>query len=430
MIPESAASAIRAARRMCALALVVSACGAGGQPTSPPSNPPGQAPTGPAATGGNAYFDALVARPDFWKGLSLRPIPGRADMSDPYYENQLLQPQFGGFAAAISRQLSITYAPDDDVDPHRQDAAKVVIPVFNKQDLPTISLAAGCSSAETVLTLSRQFSGSELFARRAILVDSEAMIVTGTNLAAHTITVSRGQAGTRPQPHSAGAAVIINSNSVSNQLRFPIGTEDAHTYLFTWDVFWTDSYVHSGLTNHKAFQLASGGSIWLEAQTNYSGGQQTLQPPDFIRDQDVAAIQFRSYNIVGGGASWASTDGNHLGPGVLDNEPVRPNVGTFTVRPNRWVRYWLQFQQRANDYDLVDVWMADEVTGPVQIYRQIPVSLPVSRNSISDWWIEFNTSTDTFVRGDLRDLVAYVRNFAVLRDSAAPPTSLMQRPIS
>lgn len=182
-------------------------------------------------------------------------------MSDPYYENQLLQPQFGGFAAAISRQLSVTYAPDSDDDPHHQDAAKVVIPVFNTQDPASISLASGCSSADTVLTLSRQFSASELFASRAIFVDSEAMIVSGTNLAAHTVTVARGQAGTRAQSHSAGAAVIINSNSLSNQVRFPIASEDGHTYFFTWDAYWTDSYSRSGLTNHKAFQLGSGGNI-------------------------------------------------------------------------------------------------------------------------------------------------------------------------
>ena len=75
------------------------------------------------------------------------------------------------------------------------------------------------------------------------------------------VTVARGQAGTRAQSHSAGAAVIINSNSLSNQVRCPIASEDGHTYFFTWDAYWTDSYSRSGLTNHKAFQLGSGGNI-------------------------------------------------------------------------------------------------------------------------------------------------------------------------
>jgi hypothetical protein len=420
------ARALPLAFRVCAAAFVLAAC-AGGQSTSPGTNPPGETPTGPTVDG-NAYFDALAARPDFWKGLSLRPIAGRADMTDPYYENQLLQPQFGGFANAGSRELSVTYAPDTDEDPRRQDAAKVVIPAFNTRNPPSIFLDSGCSSADTVLKLSRQFSGSELFSGRAVLVDSEAMLISGTNLAAHTATVRRGYAGTRAQAHSAAAAVIINSNSLANQVRFPIGSEDGHTYLFTWDVYWTDSYVRSGLTNHKAFQLASGGTLWLEAQANYAGGEQTLRPQDFNREQDVAAVQFRSYNVLGGGVDWRATDGNHLGPGVVDNEPLRPNVGTFTVRPNRWVRYWVQIAQRQDDYDLLDVWVADEISGPIQIYRQLPVTLPRGR-TISDWWIEFNTSTDLFVRGDLRDFVAYVRNFAILRDAAASPVSLMQRPI-
>ena len=80
----------------------------------------------------------------------------------------------------------------------------------------------------------------------------------------------------------------------------------------------------------------------------------------------------------------------------------------------------------------MDYWLADEDTAPVKIYTHVPVSVrPTGRtpDSIVTWWIEMNSSQDRYIRPDLRDAVMYVRNFAVLRDSAATPTSLMQRPI-
>jgi hypothetical protein len=37
----------------------------------------------------HAYFENLLARGDYVKAYSLRPIPGRTSSTDPYYENQL-----------------------------------------------------------------------------------------------------------------------------------------------------------------------------------------------------------------------------------------------------------------------------------------------------------------------------------------------------
>jgi hypothetical protein len=73
--------------------------------------------------------------------------------------------------------------------------------------------------------------------------------------------------------------------------------------------------------------------------------------------------------------------------------------------------------------------MADEVTGPVQIYRRLPVS--VRSGTIEKFWVEFNTSETHLSANrlsDLRNLVAYVRNIAVLRDPPADVTGFLQRP--
>jgi hypothetical protein len=78
----------------------------------------------------------------------------------------------------------------------------------------------------------------------------------------------------------------------------------------------------------------------------------------------------------------------------------------------------------------MDFWVADEQRNPVQIYRQIPISVRPTgtpANSIYSLWLEYNTSTDTFVRQTPRDLVSYVRNVVVLRD-AADVSSLLQIP--
>jgi hypothetical protein len=75
----------------------------------------------------------------------------------------------------------------------------------------------------------------------------------------------------------------------------------------------------------------------------------------------------------------------------------------------------------------VSAWIADENTEPVQTHNRVPVS--VRNSTIEEFVVEFNTSTDKFVRGDARDLVAYVRNFVALQDAPSPVT-LLQRPVS
>ena len=84
-------------------------------------------------TSPHAYFDALVARADHWKSYSLRSAA------------QLARPIDGGYADSNSNPLMVTFAPNEDDDPHAQDAAKVVIPPFNGQS--NIKLTEGLARA-------------------------------------------------------------------------------------------------------------------------------------------------------------------------------------------------------------------------------------------------------------------------------------------
>ncbi len=379
------------------------------------------------AVGPNDYFDTIIARGDFWKGYSLRPRAG-SPLGNPYYEKQLLQKNQGGYASCNSCPLDVTYSPNTDTDPNRQDGAKVVIPAFDKT--PFAALAADVTTAQTVLNLTA--FGSFVLPNMAVKIDNEAMKITAVDRTAQTITVSRGYLGTVVSTHVANSSAYININSLGNAPYLPLGTSDGNTYLFTWDGYWTDSYLNSGLYNHKTFNFLSK-SIWLEPNTNFAGGSvAAVRPPGFNSATDVAAYQMRSYNWVGGLSDWSATDGNALGAGVTNNEPILPQLNTFIFKPNRWNRFWILIEQRANDYDYMSGWIADEANDPIKIWDRIPLSVRPTTTpafTIDNFVLEFNTSTDNYVRGNMRDLVTYVKNFAVLRNPG-DVTPLLIRPLS
>jgi hypothetical protein len=347
----------------------------------------------------HAYFNSLVARSDYWKSFSFRD------------------------AAALTGKKYLTYDPSHDTDPHRQDAAKIVIPAFY-----TTTTTVGAIS-ETDTSVEPADKRSTLWpAGRVIRIDNEIMTVAGRTVdaagALTAIKLTRAQSGTPARAHAAGAVVAHATNTLQSKLQIPLGTEDGHSYFFVWDSYWTDSYVGAGQFNHKAFQFFSGGSdplgaIWFEPQATYNK----------VAAPALASFQVRSYNLPGGDTSWLATDGNKLGPAAAGGEPLKPYV-PFFLMPNTWTRFFVRIDQRSGDYDLADVWVADENRDPVKVLTQMPVSVrPTGRtpNSIASFQAEFNSSTDSLLRTDLRDLVAYVRNFVALRD-VADPTRLLVRP--
>jgi hypothetical protein len=354
-----------------------------------------------AAGDPHAFFDALATRPDVFKAYSLRPREGHS-ITSPYYEKQLLQRDRGGYAHCNVCDLWITYAPSEDRDPEAQDAAKVVIPAFywRRPDLPV--LGAAVSASATTLPITANGFSSAWRPPHVIKIDDEIMgIVSGTT----TTSVTRGLFGTTPAPHAAGTQVWINTNTVPNAVRVPVNSTDGHTYLFVWDAYWTNSYMNSGLWNHKTFNLLSSG-IWLEPGSRYDSRLAEFDP-----SVHVAELRVRGYGEVG--------------PGVTNTQPLEPRVN-FMIKRSVWTRYWVQIEQRAGDYDYMDMWIADETRDAVRTYTRLP--LIVQGGSIDEFYLEWNTSTDEHVRGDTRDFVSYVRNVVVLRD-AGDPTKFLQRPL-
>lgn len=375
----------------------------------------------PPPVGDHGYFDALLARPDFWKGYSLRPRPGEP-IASPYYEHQLKHPKDGGYAHSGSAPLWVTYAPSTDTDPDRQDAAKIVIPAWATRTALAGPMQASTPGASETLT----FTGAvSVGSSQGLRIGAEIVKIDGLQPQHTSMRVKRGQFGTAADAHSTGTVVQFSVNSLLNQVRLPLGTTDGHVYVFTWDVLWTSSYVRSGLTNHKAFQFSTGTNdsrSFLEPQARYSG----MNAPGFNPATDVASLVLKSYNRVGGNAVFALNPpgSSWLGPGVTLAYPIQPQIGSFIVKPNVWTRHWVQINQIANDYAVMDAWVADETHAAVQLYASILTTLPSQR--MQKFWIEFNTSTDNYVRGDARDLVAYVRNFVALMDVADVQALLVQ----
>jgi hypothetical protein len=356
--------------------------------------------------GDHDYFNAMTSRSDHWKSYSFR---------DNVYDNG----------------PNSKYDPAHDTDPHKQDAMKLVIPTFrNHTPLPH-----ALSATDTVITWGALYAtnwqvkphdGNARYAR----IGSEIMMVVDSDREATTVTYQRGNLGTQAVPHSAGEMVQLNGNSLQGQVRVPLLTEDNNTYLFTWDGYWTDSYLNLGvLTNHKCFQFSSGSqdgdAIWLEVDTRFGSATNPLT--------DVAFMGMRSYNHPNttSESNWALTDGNAVGPIVTEVGNLAPMAGAFNIKPNTWSRFWVRIEQRANDFDYMDFWVADANNDPVQIYEQLPISVRpdgANPNVIKKFWLEFNTSVDYLTRMDYRDMVAYVRNFVALKNPPSNLANIFQRP--
>jgi hypothetical protein len=376
----------------------------------------------------NAYFDALITRAGFWKGYSLRPKPGFG-VDSPYYSNQLEYRRDGGYQQSNNAPKFVTYDSE-------MDAAKVIIPAYVQ---PSWSMVIGSAMSATDTKFYPSPWGSGQYPNgRQIKIGDEVMIITGADastVSPRGVTVTRAQYGTKAVPHPAGSALYVANNSLPHQVRLPLNTSDGNTYVFTWDALYSSSYVGTGLAGNKTFQFSSGDdTIWWEVKTRMDGGSRVSIPPGFNKSVHVGGLDIRSYNKVGGNANWLLTDGTYLGPGVISGEPVNPMQSTFVLYPNRWVRYWVVIDQRANDYDYIDVWAADEMTNPTQIYKRIPTSTYKNDDGtpqIDKFWLEFNDSEarlpiERATSG--KDMVAYVRNFAAFRNigDVAP---LLQRPV-
>jgi hypothetical protein len=358
-------------------------------------------PVSAATADPHAYFNSLLARSDYWKSYALRD------------DAELLS-----YRASKVKRAWVTY---DAV----LDAAKVLIPVFNP-DAGT-SITTALDRTATTLTFANSVAG--LNNLRALKIDDEIMVISGNKVSqGSSISVLRGQHGTTAAPHAASSPVYFSTNSLMNIVKLPLGTEDGHSYVFTWDTLWTPSWM--GLNyNLKTFQFTNNDSLWLQVDTRMNGVTGNNRHTDsFDAARDVAAVGGRYLPVCCGPAIWDPANSGQAGPNVTVVSQIEPQTGAFVVAPNRWTRYWVQINQRPNDYDQMSMWVADETHAAVKVFDQLQLSVRpggTRPNSIDAFWLEFNTSANALPEGR-GELTAYMRNFVALRDVADVRTLLQQ----
>lgn len=371
-------------------------------------------------TGDHAYFETLQADPAHYVSYSLRS-----------------QVEIDAYTNGTTPNEWVTYNPGADTDPQAQDAAKVVIPLISESS-STVTVSDISDSATVI-----QVNSTGIWASgRLVRMGSEYITLNSVNTAVspRTFTVTRGVFGSAPQSHPSGTLLYAGTNSLIKQVRLPLradknkalstGTEDGYTYLFTWDGLWTDSYLMpAGGFPHKCFQFSGkndGAGLLWEPRVRYD------QAP--VRATDVARVDTRMYSGIGGPETY-NPSLNLMGPGVTDEDPLGPQLGSLTIKPGVWVRWHVKLVQQASDYDLLSMWISDETTAPVQMYNNLKVDVRPNTTTGLDtlrlFWLEYNTSVDGLRRDTARDFVAYFRNFAALRwtNGAAPDvTTYLEQP--
>jgi hypothetical protein len=401
-------------------------------PEPTPTPTPTPTPVPEPIPGAHPYFEMLAKHPAFYKAYSLR---------DP---KQLASRSAGGLHAFSCDTATADQAFRYDAT---LDAAKAAIPAFAEPDVCkghplTQPMAASTSGAAEVITL---FDVTSVYypVPRTIKIENELLKLRlctpaegGDGVrpfvdAQNTLCVIRGQYGTAAVAHPIGVKPKVSTNQMANYLRLPIGSQDGNSYVITWETRFDASYLGIGTwdTGQKTFQGTGGGDTKLfEPKLLFTGGG----ADGFDAAQHIGIVDGRAYNQPNTGeATWDVTDGNTTGPRItLDPTILRPRDGTFIVKPNEWTRWWIRVTQRANDWDSFDMWVASESAPAVQVYKDVPLSVSQGKElqSLGSFWFAFGNSNDLWLRGDLRDIVAHVRNWAVLKTSDM--TGLLVQPVA
>lgn len=227
----------------------------------------------------------------------------------------------------------------------------------------------------------------------------------------------------------------VTSATTNNGCTWVFNGPDAHTYLITWDVLWTDDWVFAnhGIPTHKAFQIEeemggdyNGSGLFVETRCRFTGANElTAENGDghpvtgYSSSTDVCNVDIRGY---GGSTSSPSSQ----------VQPLNPSLNAFLVKPNKVTRYWVRIQYQFGSFHTIDAWVADEDRAVVHIVGGAKMSSRSgATGGINAFWFEFNSSTDPPrpINDPGGDLVAYVRNLVVLQDPPSDISSLLVQPV-
>ena len=316
--------------------------------------------TGTSASPSSDYFNTLVARRDCWRAWSLRPAAGHdapiTTCGQSRYEKQLLGPRKGGYANTDAYPYAFTYCytgsepycTEADTHAQKQDAAKMVIPMWNDGNGRVLGarMEAVPSGTTSTIALSQTSLRMPMEFNSGVLVDGEIMLFTRGNPSSRTGTVVRGAFGTTPTAHAVGTPVRHNTNKATTQMFLPLNTDGTETadYLFVWDAYFTDSFVANrhGIQVHKGwhFNSSAGDDNWFRADPGYIPYQGEDNQPSFDRNAMVGVARGRRlFSTI-------------IPPSVVNeaHHPMLPfgkNRAAPIIYPNRWTRWWILIETKA-----------------------------------------------------------------------------------
>jgi len=233
-----------------------------------------------------------------------------------------------------------------------------------------------------------------------------------------------------------------DSIPTGEQVRFPVQVSTG-IVVATFDWYHGIEFkLNSGtVQTHKFVQMASdgpstghAGDVYCELRTDFGFADGST---------DVAGISPRGYvmSTVTGNAQFV--------PGLKSQQPYSPTgqgvpAALYRVKPNCWTRYWIEMKlkqdganftewnaistqalQAGSTYNMISIWMADEVTDPRRIIYRAPWR--IRGTYFQNIWWELNTSWGP---GQTGPLIGYGRNVVIMRDTAADEgdTGFFKRP--
>jgi hypothetical protein len=293
------------------------------------------------AAGPHDFFTTAIARSDCFKAYSFRPVAGVAQPSAAVGVADCTKPNW---AAQLGASTFASYDFAGDTHAEKQDAMKMRVPQW--RSVPALTLASPLSAASSGDTSSMTISTAQgIETGKAWKIDDEIVVAPATVPTSATFNVLRGQFGTTAASHSAGATVLTGSNSVgtTDQVRVPIVTDGSvtATYLYIVDLYYTTSFMRTGLVNHKTLQVSfiSSGNQFVETNANYQGPTSLEPNPEWASsggvNTNVAAFGTRFYG--------QSTTLN-----ARQDNPGRPMANPpFIIKPSKWLRFWIFIEANA-----------------------------------------------------------------------------------
>jgi len=295
--------------------------------------------------GPHDFFNAAIVRGDCYKAYSFRPQPGITQpsavrgVSDCSKSNWTQQLTF----ATGTTFITYDYAGDTNVE--KQDGAKVVIPQW-RTSIPNLTLTApmgtGAVGEQQTITVSA-VQGIET--GKAWKIENEIVIAPFSQSNSTSIIITRGGFNTTPVTHSSGVTVQNGSNSLSTgqQTRVPINTDGdvSANYLYVADLYYTNSFMKTGLVNHKVLQVAyiSSGNQFVETNSAYGGPFGTAPNPAWAANGGV-----NTYVAVFGTRFYSQS----TTPGAFQDAPGRPFANPpFLMKPSKWLRFWIYIEANA-----------------------------------------------------------------------------------